>query len=93
MALKISKGRSVIYSTGTVGSELTTALTKGYSYSPKWLEASLGISAGKWSTEWNRIQSLLLAAAIFSWNTPVVALYTKNGSSILVNLLVNSIDP
>ena len=45
--------------------EAATALIKGRSCEPKWLLASLGISAGKWSTEvYKTVFSL--ASPIFS---------------------------
>lgn len=65
---------------------------KGLSFDPKWLLASLGISAGKWSTLWKRIQCSF-ARDIFSSCYPFMGSYTKKGSSIDVNLFVNSIDP
>ena len=59
IALYISIGKSSFYSRkGLLMSELATLVTNWYNCSPKWLLASFGISAGKWSTLWNNIQLL-----------------------------------
>lgn len=105
IAVAISGGKSdaACSSNGLLRSERATAEMNGYSCEPKWLLASLGISAGRWSTQWNNILwSPSLASPILVKKLPAlslqsfsgtVALKSKNGSSMDVKLRVNSIDP
>lgn len=73
-------------------SQSTMSFTKGSNIEPKWLLASLGISAGKWSTLWNRMQSSS-ASLIFRLKFYLTMFQTKKGSSMFVNSEVNSIEP
>jgi len=67
-AFAISGGKSFFYSSKLLSmDDSATYFTKGNNFSPKWWLASTGISAGRWSTQWNRMQ-LSLAWLILSKN-------------------------